>query len=119
MELTCHCGGVRLTLPHAPDEITHCNCSLCTKTGFRGIYYPAGTVTVTGAVDGYVRNDIDPLCLTNWHCRTCGVATHWTMLDEWPFPDEPRPNRMGVNGRLLEPDFAAGLPIREVDGASW
>lgn len=112
MELTCHCGGVRLTLPHAPDEITHCNCSVCTKTGFRGIYYPESEVEVSGKVDGYVRSDIEAF-LTLWHCPTCGVITHWTGLGD------DRPDRMGVNGRLLDPDFAASLPIREVDGASW
>ena len=36
---TCHCGRVRITLPRKPDEVTQCNCSLCTKTGFQGIYY--------------------------------------------------------------------------------
>ena len=112
MDLSCHCGGVTLTLPHAPDEITHCNCSLCTKTGFRGIYYRAGEVAVSGKVVGYVRSDLDEVYLTNWHCPTCGVVTHWTSLtDDY--------DRMGVNGRLLDPDLAATLPVKQVDGASW
>ena len=113
MELSCHCGGVTITLPHAPDEITHCNCSLCRKSGFRGIYFREGDVTVAGKVDGYVRSDLDKAYLTNWHCATCGVSTHWTGLGEGSS------DRMGVNGRLLDPDFAATLDIRELDGASW
>ena len=119
MNLSCHCGGVTLTLPYAPVEITHCNCSLCAKTGFRGIYYRDREVRVTGALAPYVRMDIEQPCMTQWHCPTCGIVTHWTLLDEWPFEGEPRPDRMGVNGRLLDPDFAASLPVKEVDGASW
>ena len=120
MKLSCHCGRVSLTLPYPPDEITHCNCSVCRKTGFRGVYYPEGAVAVSGDVDGYVRADMgeEPPCLTLWHCPTCGVVTHWTLLETWPYDDVPRPDRMGVNGRLLDPDFADGLPVREVDGAS-
>ena len=29
-------GGRGSRLPRKPDEVTHCNCSLCTKTGFQG-----------------------------------------------------------------------------------
>lgn len=112
VKLSCHCGGVTLALPRAPDEITHCNCSVCTKTGFRGIYYRAGEVEASGKVDSYVRSDIEA-CLTLWHCPTCGVITHWTGLDNH------ESDRMGVNGRLLDPDVVTTLPVREVDGASW
>ncbi len=119
MEVSCHCGVVTLTLPNAPESITSCNCSLCRKTGFRGIYYPEGAVAVSGALKGYVRADLEIPCMTNWHCKGCGVATHWTLLDDWPYPGQARPDRMGVNARLLDPDFAATLPIIEVDGASW
>ena len=40
--VTCHCGRVRITLAREPDDVTHCNCSLCTKSGFQGIYYSSG-----------------------------------------------------------------------------
>ncbi|MBW0143704.1 GFA family protein [Sphingomicrobium sp. B8] len=120
MELSCHCGGVTITLPHAPDEIIRCNCSVCRKTGFLALRYPENSVAVAGKVDGYVRNDMsdEPPCLTLWHCPSCGVVTHWTLLDEWPYDDMERPDRMGVNGRLLDPELAKSLPVREVDGAS-
>jgi hypothetical protein len=110
---------VTLRLPHAPDSITECNCSLCRKTGFRGVYFREGEVEVQGALTPYVRADIEQPCLTQWRCSVCGVATHWTLLERWPHADSPRPERMGVNARLLDPEFAATLPVRQVDGASW
>jgi hypothetical protein len=109
----CHCGQVAITLPHLPDEVSQCNCGLCSKTGFIGIYYDPDQVIVTGAVDGYVRSDLDEPCLTNWRCSHCGCATHWTGLGQYAA------DRMGVNARLLDADVLKGLPVRPVDGASW
>jgi len=119
IQVSCHCGSVELDLPHAPEEILQCNCSICRKSGFQGVYYRGGEVAVRGAVDGYVRGDMsEPPCLTMWRCRNCGVLTHWTLLEEWPYADEPRPDRMGVNARLLDTELLAGVPVQHTDGAS-
>ena len=109
----CHCGDVTIVLPHAPTEITECNCSLCRKTGFRGIYYAPADVRVSGDVDPYVRTDLEEACLTNWRCRRCGCATHWTGLG--PYAD----GKMGVNARMLDEALLDGIPVKAVDGASW
>lgn len=58
---------------------------------------------------GYVQGD---KTLTNWHCGTCGIATHWTAID-------PTYARVGVNLRLFDPVLWTTLPRRFVDGASW
>jgi hypothetical protein len=119
VNVSCQCGGVTLALPRAPEEILHCNCSICRKSGFEGVYYREGEVTVTGELEGYVRSDMaDPACMTMWRCGTCGILTHWTLLDPWPYADMARPDRMGVNARLLDPAITDGLPIRHSDGAS-
>ena len=109
----CHCGDVAITLPRPPDEVTQCNCSLCRKTGFMGIYYEPYEVAVRGKVDPYVRTDLDEACLTNWRCSRCGCATHWTGLGQYA------EGRMGVNARLLDPDLLKDVPVKQVDGASW
>ena len=57
---TCHCGRVRITLPRKPDEVTQCNCSLCTKTGFRGVYFSSDELRIEGETDSYVRADSNP-----------------------------------------------------------
>ena len=118
IEVSCHCGGVQLSLPHAPTEILQCNCSICRKSGFQGVYYCDGEVAISGELDGYVRSDMDQPCITMWRCRTCGILTHWSMLEDWPFDDVTRPDRMGVNARLLDPALAGSLPVQQSDGAS-
>ena len=118
IEASCHCGDVKLMLPYPPGEILQCNCSICRKSGFEGVYYRAGEVVISGDVDGYVRRDMEQPCIEMWRCRTCGILTHWSLLDEWPYDDVPRPDRMGVNARLLSAEVVDGLPIQQADGAS-
>ena len=110
----CHCGQVRIRLPHLPQSVTHCNCSLCRKSGFWGVYFGGDEVIVEAAsLGGYVRSDLAEPMLTTWHCPRCGVATHWTPLTPPPH------QRIGINARLLDPALVEGLPVREVDGKSW
>ena len=110
---TCHCGRAQITLPRTPDEVTHCNCSLCSKTGFQGVYFPSGEVAIEGVFDRYVRADSNAACIAQYGCRHCGIVTHWT-----PLTDPPH-ERMGINARLFEPAALEGLPVKEVDGRSW
>ena len=80
----CHCGRVRITLPRKPDEVTHCNCSLCSKTGFQGIYFPSAELEIEGDTDRYVRADSNPAYIAQHRCRHCGIITHWTPLTDPP-----------------------------------
>ena len=109
----CHCGAVQVTLANAPVEATQCNCSLCVKSGFRGVYAPSDDVTISGETSGYVRSDIDEPMITIWRCKHCGIATHWTPLTPPPH------QRIGINARLFNPALVAALPVNDVDGASW
>jgi hypothetical protein len=110
---SCHCGRAQITLLRKPDEVTHCNCSLCTKSGFQGVYFSSGELQIAGEFDSYVRADSNPACIAQHRCRHCGIITHWT-----PLTDPPH-ERMGVNARLLEPGVLDGVAVKEVDGRSW
>ena len=110
---SCHCGRARITLPRLPDQVTHCNCSLCTKTGFQGVYFPSEVVTIEGEFDIYVRADSNPAFLSNHRCKTCGIPTHWM-----PLTDPPH-ERIGINARLFEPGTFDGVSVKQVDGRSW
>jgi hypothetical protein len=110
---SCHCGQVRVTIPRQPDSVTQCNCSLCSKTGFQGVYFASDEIKIEGETDSYVRADCNPAMLATHRCRHCGIATHWTPLSEPPH------ERMGVNARLFEPGTFDGVPVKQVDGRSW
>jgi hypothetical protein len=110
---SCHCGRATILLPRKPNSITECNCSLCAKTGFRGIYYPSEELVIEGEFDSYVREDLKQAYLANYRCKTCGILTHWTLLSDPPH------ERMGVNARLIDDAALEGVPIKQVDGRSW
>lgn len=111
---SCHCGAVRLTLPHAPAVATSCNCSLCRRAGGIWAYYALGTV----AIQGHPGNTQDYVwggrTLRNVRCTTCGIVTHWEPL-------EPGAGaRHGVNLRNFEPQLLESLVVRRFDGAeTW
>ena len=110
---SCHCGRVRITLPRKPESVTHCNCTLCAKSGFQGVYFSSEELIIEGETDSYVRADSNPACIAQHRCRHCGIITHWTPLTEPPH------ERMGVNARLFEPGTFEGVPVKHVDGRSW
>jgi hypothetical protein len=109
----CHCGRATIQLPRKPDYVNHCNCSLCSATGFQGMYYASDELVIDGQFDSYVRGDLEEVYLTNLRCAHCGVPTHWLPLSEPPH------ERVGVNARLVDPALLEGVEIREIDGRSW
>ncbi|WP_245896674.1 GFA family protein [Sphingomonas fennica] len=106
---SCHCGAVTLTVPHAPEWVNSCNCSLCRRTGALMAYYPDGAVKVTGETRAYVWGD---RTIGIHHCPVCGCLTHWRTLGE-DF------GKMGMNARLLDGFDPDAVEVRKVDGASW
>ncbi len=45
---SCHCGQVRVEATRAPDEVTHCNCSICKRLGALWAYYHPDEVRIEG-----------------------------------------------------------------------
>ncbi|MXP15548.1 GFA family protein [Altererythrobacter confluentis] len=107
---SCHCGAIRLELRETPVDGAECNCSLCRRSGAFWHHCLPEVVTVTGEATGYIQGDC---MLTNWHCGTCGMNTHWTA------PQDPSYDRMAVNLRMFDPSLWAHLPRRQIDGASF
>ena len=112
IDLSCHCGAVKLQVPTPPENVAECNCSICSKLGVLWAYYPAEEVTrVTSedAKDTYVWGDeMIRFC----RCKNCGCTTHWESID--PSFTE----RMGVNARLMSDLDLKEIPLRHTDGAS-
>jgi hypothetical protein len=113
LHVSCHCGQTRIHVARKPDLVLQCNCSLCTKTGFRGVYFSSDELAIDGEFDSYVRDDIKEPFLATYRCANCGIITHWT-----PLSDPPH-ERMGVNARLFDEAVLEGVPVQQVDGRSW
>jgi hypothetical protein len=111
IEASCHCGAVRIAVPHLPPKLTDCNCSLCRRVAGLWAYYSPAEVRVVGETVPYVQGD---RMLETRHCPTCGCVTHWSPTER------ADANRMGVNARLMDPAVIAAIPVRRLDGAdTW
>jgi len=109
IQASCHCGAVVLAIAQAPDEVTDCNCSVCRRYGVLWAYYSPGEVEVRAAegTDTYVWG---PRTTAFHRCRVCGCVTHWSATD-------PARMRMGVNGRMMDPEVLGRARVRRLDGA--
>ena len=102
---SCHCGGVRIEVPAAPEWAASCNCSVCRRTGALVSYYRPAEVRVEGKTATYITGD---RFIRFHHCTECACHTHWSANPEalaGELPEEVRSaldDRMGVNARLLD-----------------
>lgn len=114
LSATCHCGTIRIEIPHAPEQVTNCNCSICRRLGVLWAYYEVGTVQVIGHPEHtqeYVQGD---KTLRVVRCKNCGCTTHWEPLD----PSQH--TQLGVNIRNFDPLILGQMRIRLFDGAdTW
>jgi len=90
---SCHCGAVRIEVPHAPEWVARCNCSICRKLGQLVAYYPDdGSVRIAGRTAEYIWGD---RMIAFHFCPVCGCHSNWTSTGE-------SYGRVGVNARLLD-----------------
>ena len=111
--VSCHCGDATIRADRAPDLVMRCNCSLCTKSGWQGVYYASDELSIAGDFDSYVRSDLDQPMIRMLRCARCGILTHWEPLTEPPH------ERMGINARLIDPALLDDVEVRDADGANW
>lgn len=99
-----------LSVPHAPTEVTSCNCSICRRLGTLWAYYAPAAVRIIGATATYRWGD---KTLDFHHCARCGCTTHWSPID-----GARDANRAGINARLLAPEVLDAARVRRLDGAA-
>ncbi len=90
---SCHCGAVRFEVEE-PTEVLDCNCSHCRLYGALVAYYPQRDVKFASPPDTFIYQwgDRD---LEFHHCRTCGCATHTTIVGT------NDAEKIAVNARLM------------------
>lgn len=93
MDGSCHCGAVRFQVEE-PEWVMDCNCSKCRLYGALWAYYPQREIKFAAKPDTftYIWGD---RYLEFHHCRTCGCATHMTVVGT---DDAPK---IAVNARLI------------------
>lgn len=106
IEAVCDCGAVRFEVTEAPTEVNDCQCSWCRKLGALWAYYTRDQVRFVSEPDAtsiYLRGD---RWLEFHRCKVCGLTTHWVAVD-------PKPQRMGVNARLMPREVRDRARVRQ------
>src|ERR1700761_7776796 len=117
LNLSCHCGQVRIEIPKRPDFINACNCTLCSKSGAQWAYFQPSDVRVEGATRGYSRTDKEDPAVNIHFCTHCGSTTHFLLT---PSAIAKFGNvQMGVNMLLADDKDLAGVELRYPDGRAW
>ena len=115
--LSCHCGGTRIELPHAPTEATQCTCTYCLKSGGLWAYYEVDAPRIVSATHDAIYSPTSPLHEHHF-CARCGCTTYGISPDySLEDTDIPEKKKLAVNVKLLD-DYALyrALPVTEIDG---
>lgn len=115
IESSCHCGNVKLKIEdEAPESLTLCNCSICSKYGSIMAYFPEDKVTFDYQSDSVIKYVWGDKSLEFVNCNTCGCYVHWYDIR----PDKG--DQVGVNARLFSNIDINNIRVRRFDGAdTW
>lgn len=106
---SCHCGGVRFTVTHDPDELTTCDCSLCVKRNALMAKIPQAALTISSGEELLTLYRWNTKRAKHYFCRRCGIYVFHRK--------RAAPNDFGVNIFCLDGFDFATLPVRSTDGA--
>jgi len=113
---SCHCGDTQFEVAGAPEIVTRCTCSFCSRRGALWAYYTPGQFRLVTPVEEIATYRWGTRAIKHHFCPTCGCGTYsetpgWS--DGKPDFDHPR---VSVNARLLDDFDLDTVPVRVVDG---
>src|SRR5262249_3617406 len=109
LRASCHCGAVVLEIARRPLKLTQCNCSICRRYGALWAYCSRSGTRLVQGQRSLVKYTQEGRTREFWRCKICGCVTHH---------QRPRGTTIAVNARNMDPQTAAEIPIRMLDGAS-
>jgi len=108
----CHCGRVRFTVQApAEPEVMHCNCSICSKTGFLHLAVPAAQFKLLSGAEVLQDYQFNTGTAHHLFCSVCGVKSYYV--------PRSHPDGFSVNVRCLDEGTVTGMRVSEVDGRNW
>ena len=108
----CHCGAVRFEV-RAPARLTvqHCNCSMCSKTGYMHLIVPAADFTLLSGAAQLQTYTFNTGTAKHLFCTVCGIKSFYV----------PRSNPDGysVNLRCLDEGTVEQVTVEDFNGRDW
>jgi hypothetical protein len=109
---SCHCGRVRFEVTAPPSLLVEeCNCSMCTRAGFRHLIVPADRFRLLSGDDALTTYTFNSHTARHLFCATCGVKSFYV--------PRSHPDGFSVNVNCMDPGTIAAVTVRKVDGRNW
>ena len=108
----CHCGRVRFEIDAPADiEVTECNCSICSKSGFLHLIVSAEDFRLLQGEDLLNEYRFNTRTARHLFCSKCGVKSFYV--------PRSHPDGFSVNVRCLDPGSVQDMVVETFDGRDW
>lgn len=108
----CHCQAIRFEVKIKDNPyLTHCNCSICKKTGFIHLIVPKANFTLVSGEAELNCYQFNQKIAKHYFCSCCGIKSFYI--------PRSNPDGVSVNARCLDDDIWQQWPIDKFDGDNW
>ena len=108
----CHCGRVRFeAVAPARVQVSECNCSICSKFGYRHLVVPANRFRLLSGQEVLTTYAFNTHTARHLFCSICGVKSFYV--------PRSHPDGFSVNARCLDPGTIEEMVITPFDGREW
>jgi len=111
MQGGCHCGRVRFRVSADLDQVTECNCSVCTKKGFLHLIVPPEQFELLSGRDDLMTYTFNTGVAKHTFCRHCGMHPFYVPRSD--------PDKIDVNVRCIDDIDLAAIRVKPFDGRHW
>jgi len=108
----CHCGAVRFEV-QAPAriEVTDCNCSMCSKTGYLHLIVPKLRFKLLSGEAALRTYEFNTRTAKHLFCSICGIKSFYV--------PRSHPDGFSVNARCLDEGTVEAMTVKALDGRNW
>jgi hypothetical protein len=111
MEGSCHCGRVRFRVTADLDDVTYCNCSICTKKGLFHLIVPPENFELLSGKNDLTTYTFNTGVAKHTLCKHCGIHPFYVPRSD--------PDKIDVNARCLDGIDLESLSLKHFDGKNW
>ena len=111
MQGGCHCGRVRFRVTAELDNVTVCNCSICSKKGFLHLIVPPEQFELVSGKDDLTTYTFNTGVAKHAFCKHCGIHAFYVPRSD--------PDKIDVNARCIDDIDLAAIQPKYFDGQNW
>ena len=108
----CHCGRVRFeVVAPARIEVTDCDCSICSKSGYLHLIVPKSRFKLLSGTDALTAYAFNTNTAKHLFCSVCGIKAFYV--------PRSHPDGYSVNARCLDGIALNDIVVTPFDGRHW